>query len=221
MRSVLAENEVSLSTSHRPSDWRGFWFIVLVAIYWTACAFPSPGAFLRGRDAGYQLAGAVQIVAGIHPYVGFPESYGPLAFYASAWAQMIFADRIIGEMALCSLGFGLGYGMMYILIQQATGRRLLALAAVILALGLLPPIYIYYLILGPLLVLFVSWQYFRVPSRGRFWTLAVAVAVCGLFRPDFGVYTWAAAAVGFAMAESHWKARCWSVTRFGLAVLAA
>ncbi len=139
-------------------------------------------------DGGHQLAGALQILHNEHPFVDFDATYGPLTFYASALAQIIFGQRFIGEVVLCTLGYVIAYVMLALLIYQITQKTQLAFFFGTLALLAIPRFYKYYVVLGPILTLWLAWYYINKPKLGNIFWLAMAVALVGLFRADFGVY---------------------------------
>jgi hypothetical protein len=191
--------------------------LVLVGIVlWVLLKLPDPVTFLGDADQGHQLAGATQILFGEHPFVDWHTTYGPLTFYASALAQRVSGQRIIGEMVLIVIGYGTAYLILFQLLWRAGGRASLAL--IVLALVLMPRTYKYYVVLGPVAVLWAAWRYVDEPRARSLVLLASAVALTGLFRSDFGVYAGVAATAAVAgSAAPSGRVRCARVA--GLVVL--
>ncbi len=152
-------------------------------------------------DAGHQLAGAMQILHGQHPFVDFEATYGPFAFYASALAQLVFGGRFLGEIILCTLGYALAYGLLAVLMSDTRHKNLVFLFAT-LALLAMPRLYKYYIVLGPMLTLFFAYRYLNQPKPIRLLWLALAVTIAGLFRADLGMYCTVAATVTVALTPS-------------------
>lgn len=188
---------------------------------WIALRLPTAAQALLETDGGHQLAGALQILHGEHPFVDFEATYGPLTFYASALAQVVFGQRFIGEIILNVMGYALAYALLAVLIYRLTGKAWLALLFGALAVLLLPRLYKYYIVLGPVLTVWFAWEYIQKPRlRNIFW-LALAVLFAGLFRSDFGVYCTLAATVVLALqpASTGWLRRVF--TLWGLIFLMA
>ncbi|MGE4605655.1 MAG: hypothetical protein AAEJ52_02815 [Myxococcota bacterium] len=163
--------------------------IALWAALQTLLRVPDPATLLFTRqDVAYQLTGAMQVLFGEHPFVDFRSVYGPLVFYASALGQWIGAERAVAEFVLQALAFALAYALLFRLTWAASGRFGIAFGSTLFAVTLMPRIWSYYLVLGPMLTLYTAWRYVERPGRSSLALLAVAVAVAGLFRADFGVY---------------------------------
>ena len=175
------------SIVNRPLIYLIVWSAVLS---WLAIAAPTPEFFLIGADGGHQLAGAMQLLeVGEHPYVDYFETYGPLTFYCSALAQFLTGGRPGGEIGLVILGWSLGYLLMFRLLLLITKTIWPSLAILALALILLPQFYKYYCVLLPFISLTAAHYYIERPGRLALGCLACSVAVAGLFRHDFGVFT--------------------------------
>jgi len=196
---------VKVSVS-RPVIYLIVWSAVLC---WLAIAAPSPEFFLIGSDGGHQLAGAMQLLAvGEHPYVDYFETYGPLTFYCSALAQLLTGSRPGGEIGLVILGWSLGYLLMFRLLLLITRKIWSSLAILALALCLLPQFYKYYCVLLPFISLTAAHYYIVRPGRLALGGLACSVAVAGLFRHDFGVFTMIMALVTvFSDPAASWRNR--------------
>jgi hypothetical protein len=176
-----------------------FWIttagVVIACLFWLILRIPSPLAFMEDSDWGHQLAGANQILHGEHPFIDFRATYGPLTFYLSALAQILSGTRPGAEVFLCVAGFLIGYIILFLMCWKASGRRAVAFAVITVALIALPRLYKYYIVLCPAVMLFLAWRYLDFPTRPKLWALAASVAVAGLFRPDFGAYTFITAIV--------------------------
>lgn len=163
--------------------------ISLFSILWISFKLPAPITFLTDADGGHQLAGATQILFGEHPFIDWRSTYGPLTFYASALAQVLAGKHIIGEMMLILVGYVLAYMLLFKLLWLAGGRLSVAVIFTLLALILMPRMYKYYIVLGPILSLWAAWSHVEKPGLRSFWLLSLAIAITGLFRFDFGVYS--------------------------------
>lgn len=150
---------------------------------------PSPEYFLSDPDGGHQLAGAMQILSGEHPFIDFRSSYGPLTFYASAFGQFLSGNRIIGEMALIITGYLAAYLLLFILFHDASRKLSISVICLCLALILMPRFYKYYMVLGPIFTLFSAWQYIDNRNNKSFVFMSFAIVITGLYRFDFGIYT--------------------------------
>ena len=183
---------------------------------------PSPEAYLIDPDHGQQLAGAQQITAGEHPFVDFRSAYGPLSFYPSAAAQIISSNRISAELAVDVLGYLLAYLCFFAAVRRLTDRRSVAYASLVVAVVLAPPMYKYYIAMGPLLVLVACYRYIERPEVFRLALLAASVAITGLFRPDYGAYTALTACAAIYLAQPagrHWRAMSlWALLVFACAM---
>lgn len=162
-------------------------FVPLTCL-WILARLPSPAEMIVDADGGHQLAGATQILYGEIPFVDFHVTYGPLAFYASAFAQLIFNHRTIGEYVLIIVGYASAYTFLSLLIHRITNRIWIAILFGALALAAIPRLYKYYLVLGPVLTLWTCWTYIDKPSRKNMALIALAITISGLFRADFGIY---------------------------------
>lgn len=179
--------------------------VLLASAAKVAGHLPEPTKLLRNPDIAHQMAGALQIDHGEHPFVDWRSTYGPAVFYASWLARELTGERLAGEFLLCALGFGAAAVLFFLAGWRLSGRAGLALLAVALSLFLLPRFYKYYMWLGPAFVMFSLLRRIEEPSRRREIELGVAIALAGLFRPDLGA--WSALACFGALAVLHGR-RC-------------
>lgn len=163
--------------------------IAILCLVWVSFKLPEPSIFMLDPNGKQHLAGANQILFGEHPFIDFRSTYGPLVFYTSAVGQILSGKRIIGEIILWLIGYVIAYVLLFRLLWQASGKLLIAILFTILALILIPKIHKYYIVLGPVISLCAAWIYVEKPSRKSLWLLSLAIAITGLFRPDFGVYS--------------------------------
>ena len=176
---------------------------------YAATAFPELAELFADPDGGYQLLGAAHILAGEPPVTGFRTSYGPLVFYMSALAQAVSDKRVMGEMILVCLGFAMGYWLYLRLVYRLTMHWVWSLLPALLAVGLMPRVYKYYLVLLPFLCLSAMFHYLDSPRRRSLACLGFAVAITGLFRPDFGIYALIAAGVAAWLKSRSWQVVSW------------
>ncbi len=183
-------------------------------LVWLALRLPTPIQFLEDQGLGHQLAGAVQILAGEHPFIDFRCSYGPLVFYASALGQLLSGGRIAGEMLLNVAGCVVAYTCLARVMARTGVGRWPAFGLWLIALTVVPAPWKYYAVLGPVVTLLCGWRYLERPSRGRMAALAAAVAMSGLFRQDFGAITFLVGAVAVALAASGAQRRLGQIVVF-------
>ncbi len=184
----------------------------VLTIIWISVRLPSPAGILMDADDGHQLAGAIQILHGEHPFVNFDATYGPFTFYASALAQSIFGNRVIGEIILVVVGYAIAYALLFHLTYRATNNLWLSFAFNVLALAAIPRLYKYYIVLGPVITLLAAWYYIEEPKRRNLVWLAFAIVLAGLFRSDFGVYCTIAGTVAVASRSSDKREGLWRAT---------
>lgn len=162
----------------------------------TLCFFilraPSVEVWLSDSDHYVSLALAEQIYRlGEHPYRDFYTDYGPLLNYISFIGQVISGHRIIAEIIISSLGFATAYSVCYFVMRKEFGLPAMSAAAVYAALLLVSPfpLYSYCFQLAIFLFLAAAAFYLRANSMRWLVLMALSIAVAGLFRHDYGVYT--------------------------------
>jgi hypothetical protein len=175
--------------------------VLLGCALWVTLRMPTPLQVVVDADGAYQLTGARQIAIGEHPFVDWPSIYGPLVFYASYLFQSLFGQKLLGEMLLCIVGYACAYSLVYLNVRHLTGRTVLALACLGIALLHLPRFYKYYILLGPSLTLYCLYRWVDDPSWRRLALVGFAVALAGLYRQDFGAYAFLTAGVTVALAS--------------------
>lgn len=163
--------------------------IGMFILFYLLAKVPNPEYFLSDPDGGHQLAGAMQILSGEHPFIDFRSSYGPLTFYASAFGQILSGNRIIGEIILIVAGYLTAYLLLFILFYKVSRKLSISVIYLCLALMLMPRFYKYYIVLGPILTLFSVWKYIDNRSTKSFVLMSFAIVITGLYRFDFGIYT--------------------------------
>jgi hypothetical protein len=189
-----------------PSKWIIFAAAVLAAV-WSAAVFPAPERLIEDSDHGYQLAGAQQVLAGEHPFVDFHDVYGPLVYYASALGQRASGGRVIGELAVVLLGWVTAYTLLLRLFLRGGVPWWASVGATATTLLVQPESYKYYMVLGPVVVITALWSWVERPGRWRMLALGAAIAGAGLFRPDVGVFSFAASAIAVGVALPGWRER--------------
>jgi hypothetical protein len=181
---------------------------------------PAPLSFALDADQGQQLAGARQLLHGEHPFIDFRSTYGPLTYYASAVAQIVSGGRPLGEVTLALSAYTITYTLLFSLMLRASGRSVVAAFWLGIALLTSPRFYKYYIVAGPVLVLWTGWRYREEPSRLRLWLTAGAVTATALYRLDFGVYAGLTAAFLVAVDPMRWTERGRRLVVFAVACLA-
>lgn len=179
-------------------------FCVIVAI---SVMILSPIEFIIYSGHGFQLLGANLILDGFHPFIDFKTPYGPLVFYLSAAAQKITDSRIIGEVVLDSVGFFTSYLLLFVIAYGISKRFVIAYGITLYSLLFFPNFFKYYILLGPVLVLFSLFLYSRKQSCLRILFFACSVVITMLFRFDFGLYGLVAGSVQIFILSGNWVKR--------------
>jgi hypothetical protein len=187
--------------------------VFVLGLYAAAAALKEPGRLIGDADHGYQLAGAVHILNGEHPFIHFKDIYGPLVFYASAFAQWLTDGRVIGEVLLNIGALGLAYVLLFASLRALHVSQWRACIVVLAAASLAPELYRYYLTLCPLLCFAAFLLYARKPGFARVAVIAAAVCIAGLFRADIGAYC-LLTAVCFLLFNRRDKAGLFRVVQF-------
>jgi hypothetical protein len=196
---VTVARSQATALPHALGGWRGGrgGALVAAAVLVIACVvlrWPAPEGMLTDNDWAHQLGGANQILHGEHPFIDWRTDYGPLRYYPSALVQRVFGPRTLAELLLITTAYTIAYLLLFHLSWVASGRSLVSAALLVVALMLLPRLYKYYVVLGPVVCLWMAWRYIERPTSTALALLAAAVVATGLFRADFGGF------VGFASA---------------------
>ena len=153
------------------------------------------------NDQYISLAGAQQMLLGDWPTRDFLDPGLPLAYAASAAAQVVFGRNLFAEAILTSAAFGLAAALTVVAARRLSGSLLVGIVAAVFEVAIFPRGYSYPKLLlyaaAPLLI----WWYVSRPSITRMAALAAFVQIAFLFRHDHGAYIGLGAAVGVALAE--------------------
>ena len=193
--------------------------VAFSAAAWMALRWPLPVWMLSDNDWVHQLGGANQILHGEHPFIDWHTDYGPLRYYPSALAQLVFGGRTLSELLLVTTAYTIAYTLLFHLMWVASGSRLIAGAMLLPALILAPRLYKYYVVLGPVVCLWAAWRDIARPSTTSLALLAAAVTATGLFRADFGAFAGLAAVVAIGTQSTALAERIGRLARFLALVL--
>ena len=170
----------------------------VVAALWLLVVVPETAYFLLDADGGFFIQGAYDWrVAGLLPQVDVHSSYGPLSFAVRAALQSLFGDRLVTEVLLAVIGYGIAYGLLFSVVRDLTRSPGAAWALVLAALLCLPRYYKFPVVLIPALSTFVGVRLVTRPVTA--WSAVGAGASVGLallFRHDY--FAFASAVVGLA-----------------------
>ncbi len=183
---------MTFDTLRSRAAFAGYGVLVLI---WLLLKIPLVADFPTDSGLGAQFAGGQQIVRGEYPHCDFRISYGPLVFYLSALAQAFSGGRIWGEWSLDLLGYMIGFLGLYVLLMKTRAPPWLGFGLAMLAAFSMSRIWKYFMVMAPVLVLLAAWNHFARPGRRSLAILAASVALAGLLRHDFGVFTFVCAAV--------------------------
>jgi hypothetical protein len=151
------------------------------------------------NDEYIGLAGAQQMLFGEWPTRDFMDPGLPLAYAASAAAQLVFGRTLFAEAMLTSLALGLAAALTVVAARRLSGSLVVGIIAAVLEVAIFPRGYSYPKMLlyaaAPLLI----WWYLKRPSLARMAALAAFVHVAFLFRHDHGLFLGAGAAVAAAL----------------------
>ena len=106
----------------------------------------------------------------------------------------------MSDIALSICGFTLAYVLLFVTLSRLTGRAWIAFGVFAASLFLVPRDYKYYVFLAPLLVSFLICRYVETPTVRRLLAVAGAVTLSGLYRPDYGMFTFVAGCAGVVLA---------------------
>ncbi|MEN8154324.1 MAG: hypothetical protein ABFR75_09905 [Acidobacteriota bacterium] len=166
-------------------------FVAAYILFFLYLNTPFTNFFFRDPDQGAQLAKAMEILNGIHPFIDIKGNiYGPLVFYMSALGQLLSGTRLIGEVILILSGYLVSYLLLFYLTEKISDKFYLSFILLTVSLTLLPRFYKYYIVLGPILFLFTIYKYFTQNKNERWiFFLGAGIGVNLLFRFDIGFYT--------------------------------
>jgi hypothetical protein len=195
--------------------------VFLVALLSILFRTPWPRLVIADSDAGHQLAGALQIAHGQHPFADFRSTYGPLTFYVSFVGQWLSGWRIGADLLICTFAYAITYMLIFVSATWISGgnARVVPYAVTLLAIIQLPRFYKYYILFGPACVLVFLLWYLAKPSLVRMLLAAASIVVTGLYRPDMGAYAAASGAVAVALAQQSWSKRVLGLLQLGVLVL--
>lgn len=163
--------------------------VFLTILFLVSLNLHNPNNFLYDNDWGFQLSFADKILAGEHPFIHSLGSVGgPFLYYLSALGQYLSGGRLIAEIALCLLGHSIGFFFLWLLLKKICRGKVLALAALVWAMLLMPKLYKYPITLCPTLFLYALYSYVQDSSKKNLRILALVSAFNLLFRVDFGAH---------------------------------
>ena len=152
------------------------------------------------NDEYVNLAGAQQMLFGEWPTRDFFDPGLPLAYAASAGAQLIFGRNLFAEAMLTASAFGLGAAFTVVAAKRLSGSLTMGVIAALFEVTIFPRGYAYPEILLYAAALLLIWWYQERPaSSARMFTLAAFVQIAFLFRHDHGLFIGAGAAVAAAV----------------------
>lgn len=183
-----------------------------VAAIWVVLLVPETAYFLRDADGGFFIQGAYDWrVGGLVPQIHVHSSYGPLSFALRALFQAMLGDRIVAEVALAAVGYGVSYGVLYACFRGLTGSGGVSWLLLGVALVCLPRFYKFPVVLIPALAAWSALRLTRDPiGRGPAVASGIVLAIALLFRVDY----FAAAAVVGGVAWARRAAREPAALRF-------
>lgn len=151
------------------------------------------------NDEYIGLAGAQQMLFGEWPTRDFFDPGLPMAYAASAAAQLLFGRNLFAEAVLTATAIGLAAGLTVVAAKRLSGSLVIGIIVALFEVAIFPRGYAYPAILlyaaAPLLI---WWYQERPASWARMLALAVLVQIAFLFRHDHGLFIGIAAALAAA-----------------------
>ena len=167
---------------------------LIFSITFVLYRIPEANYFLIDSDGGTFLQGADQSLrAGEHAQANFLQVYGPLSFEIRAALMALLGDRTITEVIYATLGYGIGYWLMYRLALRLSGSQLCAAGIMVIAILCLPRYYKIFVVLAPMLTATAAASFIYRQSVVATVLLGLSVSVATLFRQDTGAYCFVAA----------------------------
>jgi hypothetical protein len=123
----------------------------------------------------------------------------PLQTGLSAAAEWLVGYRLLSEALVISTAFAAAAVLTFVIIERATGSRLIALAGTLLEVAIGPRTYSYPKILVYAAGILLLWRYIDRPSTRRAVELGLGTACAFYLRHDHGVYLGVAAVVAVAL----------------------
>ena len=187
--------------------------------------FNTLGGGLGGFDNDHfvHFSRAIQLLHGEQPIRDFMDAglqggWPSLTYYASAWAQQIWGDSLVGEAYLTVGALAIAAAVTLLVAFLSTRQLLPALAAAALVVVTGPKLYNYPKVLVTAVAAGLVLQAVRRPTRGPIVLLGVWTGVAALFRHDYAVYVGTASLVGLlARPWPRWS-DCWRAIGLYVAV---
>lgn len=171
-----------------------------MAAVWIYLLHPETAYFFRDADGGFFIQGAYDWrTAGLIPQIDVHSSYGPLSFALRWPLQALTGDRLVAEVLLAVVGYGISYAVLFWCFQEMTNSRWAATLLLLVALLCVPRYYKFPVVLIPALATWSALLIARAPlARAPVVAAGIALAIAMLFRHDYLVYATAVVAVGWA-----------------------
>jgi hypothetical protein len=188
--------------------WLGAFWLTIVTLAFT-------------NDHFGRISPARQIA--VYGELPFRDYFDPgyfLTELSSAGLMYLLGDNLLGEALLTAVCIASGTVLVFLLALRVTGSAAIALAASVVALGLLPRAYDYDKVLFYPLGILLGWRYVERPRPARIWAFAAGAVAAGLFRYDNGVYLTAGMVVTLAIVHAgQWRLLGSRVTHLLLALI--
>ena len=164
--------------------------VVCVVIFALTAALRFLAVVSFSNDEYIGLVGAQQMLFGEWPTRDFFDPGLPMAYAASAAAQLLFGRNLFAEAVLTSTAIGLAAGLTVVTARRLSGSLAIGILAALFEVAIFPRGYAYPAILlyaaAPLLI---WWYQERPTSWVRMLALALFVQVAFLLRHDHGLFT--------------------------------
>jgi len=159
-----------------------------MTVVWLATFVFSISTFRLLNDHFDRISRGRQIAAyGELPFRDFFDPGYFMTVFSSAAVWHLLGDKLLGEMLLSASFMATGAALVLLLARRASGSRMIAWVAVLLAVLSMPRAYDYDKFLFYPLGILLCWRYVDLSTFGRLAAFGAGTVAAGLFRYDHGV----------------------------------
>lgn len=196
----------------------------LVAAGWVVAVVPDSRYFVLDPDGGLFIQAAYDWRhAGLIPQVDVFSSYGPLSYVPRVIAQALLGDRLIAEVLLAAVAYGIAYGLFFGVCRDLSGTARVAWALLAVGLVCLPRYYKWPVVLIPALTGSVAVRLTTGPlGRSTAMAAGSTLGLAWLFRHDYLAYSGCVVGLAWWLRSRH-EPTIWRLlpsAAFGFATLA-
>jgi hypothetical protein len=154
------------------------------------------------NDHYFYVAGANQVLAGEWPTRDFFDPGMPLMYLVPAFVQWLVGYPLLAEVLVVSLAYGVAAALTVVAGYRLTGCLPIGIVTAVLEVLAFPRTYNYPKVVFYVAGLLLIWRYLRAPTTTHLVSVAVLVAIAGMFRHDHALYLGVVAVIAVMMASS-------------------